>query len=302
MKSVIRTLVPMPLRPVFRKPYNYVRDKLFLTKLFGHHASMIPPLKLMHDGPVGFEEFKANGEEFFRYYTELCYLKPDEKVLDVGCGIGRKTFLLTTYLKNGGSYEGLDIVKTGIDWCRDRITRKYPHFNFQLIDVRNEHYNPGGTYKASEYTFPFADESFDFAVLGSVFTHMLPEAVEHYLSEVARVLKTGGRCLISFFLLNDSSARLIRANKSTINVDIKFGGCWCADANDPEAVTGYEESFVRALYGRHNLKIREPLHYGSWCGRQTFLSYQDLILAVKAPGTPQTRVSNGKGSASVRAK
>jgi ubiquinone/menaquinone biosynthesis C-methylase UbiE len=250
---------------------------------------MIPPLELMHDGPVGFEEFKTNGEEFFRYYTKLCDLKPYERMLDVGSGIGRKTFLLTDYLNHEGSYEGLDIVKTGIDWCTERITRKYPHFTFQRIDVFNQHYNPNGRYKASEYRFPFADESFDFAVLGSVFTHMLAEDVEHYLCEVARVLKTGGRCLISFFLLNESSLTLMRANNSTINLNINLGSCWVTDASDPEAVTGYEEDFVRGVYDRYNLEIKKPIHYGAWCGREKFLSYQDLIFAFKASGNTRIR-------------
>src|SRR5947207_14643238 len=110
MKALIRALVPKRLRPAFRRPYNYVRHKLFLTKLFGHYASMIPPLKLMYDGPVGFEEFKTNGEEFFRYYTKLCDLKPYERMLDVGSG----------------------------------ITRGYPRFKFQLIDVCNQLFNLRG--------------------------------------------------------------------------------------------------------------------------------------------------------------
>ena len=283
MNTVIRALVPKPLRPGFRRAYNYVHNKFLLKKLFGHYASLIPPLDLMHDGPAGFEEFKTNGEEFFRYYTEVCDLKPHERMLDVGSGIGRKTFLLTDYLNTEGSYEGLDIVKAGIDWCTERITRKYPRFKFQLIDVCNQHYNPTGRYKASEYRFPFADESFDFVVLGSVFTHMLTEDMEHYLCEVARVLKTGGRCLISFFLLNESSVRLMRADKSAIDLNISLGSCWVADASDPGAATGYEEDFVLALYDKYNLEIKEPVHYGAWCGRETFLSYQDLILAFKAP-------------------
>ena len=41
----------------------------------------------------------------------------------------------------------------------------------------------------------------DVAFLTSVFTHMLPEDVEHYLDELARVLKPGGRTLITWFLL-----------------------------------------------------------------------------------------------------
>jgi SAM-dependent methyltransferase len=163
MKTLIRALIPKRLQPALRRPYNYIRDKLFLVRFFGHHVSMIPPLELMHNGPVGFEEFKTNGQEFFRYYTELCDLKPHERMLDVGCGIGRKTFLLTDYLNHKGSYEGLDIVKTGVDWCTKRITRKYRQFKFQHIDVCN--YNPTGNYKASEYRFPFPDESFDFVVL-----------------------------------------------------------------------------------------------------------------------------------------
>ena len=72
MATVIGTLLPKPLRARLRKGYNYVRYKLLLTKLFGRYVSMIPPLELMHDGPVGFVQFKTNGEEFFRYYTELC--------------------------------------------------------------------------------------------------------------------------------------------------------------------------------------------------------------------------------------
>jgi hypothetical protein len=118
---------------------------------------------------------------------------------------------------------------------------------------------------------------------------MLAEGVEHYLSEVARVLKTRGRCLISFFLLNESSLALMRTNQSSIDLNVNLGFCRVADANDPEAVTGYEEDFVRTLYGKCNLEIKEPIHYGAWCGREKFLSYQDLILAFKAPGIVTTR-------------
>jgi ubiquinone/menaquinone biosynthesis C-methylase UbiE len=202
-------------------------------------------------------------------------------MLDVGCGIGRKTFLLTSYLNADGRYEGLDIVKTGIDWCTERITRKYPHFKFQLIDVCNQHYNPTGRYKASEYRFPFANDSFDFVVLGSVFTHMLTKDMENYVWEVARVLKTGGRCLITYFFLTPDSLRLIEEKASSIDFRYALQGCRVKNKDVPEETVAYDESRIRELYQKHGLKISEPIRYGSWCGRKNALSYQDIVVATK---------------------
>ena len=170
---MLKSLVPRTVKSTVKK-----------WLLFGHLAPLVPPEELMHDGPRSYKVFKQNSEDFFRYYVDLCGLKPDERILDVGCGIGRKTIRLTQYLGDGGSYEGIDIVKSGIDWCSERISRRYPRFRFQQIDVYNGHYNPGGRYKAAEYRFPYPDGSFDFVVLGSVFTHMLTDDTAHYLSEV----------------------------------------------------------------------------------------------------------------------
>jgi len=40
---------------------------------------------------------------------------------------------------------------------------------------------------------------------------LLPESMRHYLSEVSRVLKRGGRCFITFFLINEESLGMIEA-------------------------------------------------------------------------------------------
>ena len=81
----------------------------------------------------------------------------------------------------------------------------------------------------------------------------------------------------------------MRSNKGTINLNIDLGSCWVADASDPEAGTGYEEDFVRAVYDRYNLEIKEPIHYGAWCGGEKSLSYQDLIFGFKASGNTRIR-------------
>lgn len=230
---------------------------------------------------VGGGDFEKIGEEFLQYFIELGELKPNERVLDVGCGIGRMAIPLTKYLDKKGSYEGFDIVAKGINWCRKKITPKYPNFHFQLVDVLNKSYNPNGKYKASEYKFSYEDKSFDFIFLTSVFTHMLPQDMKNYFYEVTRVLKRSGRCLITFFLLNTESIKLIDEKLTTLDLKYNVEGYRTTNKNTPESAVAYDERFIRRLYEKYRLNIAEPIHYGSWCGRENFLSYQDIVIAVK---------------------
>lgn len=279
MTAAIKRAIPTPIKTRLRSAWNRVLHRYFAVRLFGRDAALLPARELMFDGAADYRVFKDNGEEFLRYYVELCGLQPDDAMLDVGSGIGRKTLPLTRYLSARGRYEGIEIVKAGVDWCRGRITPKYPQFHFQQIDVLNSYYNPAGRQPASEYRFPFADATFDFAALGSVFTHLLPGDLENYLAEVARVLKPGGRCLITFFLLNQESSGLIEAGHSTLDLRHGAGVYRVVDVTAPERTIGYDEGYVLALYHKNGLQIQRPVHYGSWCGRSVFLSYQDIVVA-----------------------
>lgn len=243
----------------------------------------IPPHELMRlVGSVSAALYKAVGEEFLQYFLRLGQLKPDAHVLDVGCGSGRMAIPLTQYLTANGSYQGFDIVPAAIDWCTATISARYPHFSFHVADVFNKFYNPQGKYKASEYAFPYENESFNFIFLTSVFTHMLPEDMERYLSEIIRVLKRGGRCLITFFFANEDSLVHIQAKRSTILFDNdKDIYRTVSTQNTEEFAICYDESFIKDLYARSGLTVVEPVHYGSWCGRKNFLSYQDIIVAIK---------------------
>lgn len=237
-----------------------------------------PPSETMFIGPGDFEQ---TGEEFLGYFIDLGGLKPSERVLDVGCGIGRMAKSLTKYLDKRGGYKGFDIVADAINWCREKITPKYPNFRFHFADLYNKFYNPHGKYKASEYKFPYNNESFDFVFLTSVFTHLLPHDMENYFSEIARVLKKDGRCLITFFLLNSESVQLLDAGLSAEDFKYEFDEYRTTDKDTPEAVIAYDEKFIRGLYERSKLSLVEPIRYGSWCGREDFLSYQDITIAAK---------------------
>jgi SAM-dependent methyltransferase len=240
---------------------------------------VIPPTRLMRNyGTSDIKTFLKNGEDFYEDCRELGKLKPSDSVLDIGCGIGEKTRPLVGYLI--GQYEGVDIIKVGVDWCRKRISPKHPNFHFQVIDVYSQFYNPKGTYEASEYKFPFKDESFDFIYLGSVFTHMLPADVENYVFEIARMLKKRGRCLATFFLLNSESRELISAGKSTLDFKHTLNEHMILSKEQPEAAICYDETYVLTLFRRAGLITANPV-YGSWCERKFFRRYQDYVLGVK---------------------
>jgi SAM-dependent methyltransferase len=227
------------------------------------------------------ESFEAVGRSFLPLFRDLGKLKPSDAVLDVGCGVGRMAIPLTTYLEAHARYEGFDITKEEIDWCRKHITTRFPNFNFQLSNLYNRMYNPTSQVKASSYRFPYGNDEFDFVFLASVFTHLLPEDLTNYFSEIVRVLKPGGRCFSSYFLLNDESNRLMAEGRSTQNFQFKLDGCMVKDQDNPEYAVAYKESFITGLYYKHGLKIDTPFSYGAWCGRERFVSYQDIIIAEK---------------------
>ena len=250
-------------------------------ELFGAQANLVPPLVLMHDGPPDYKKFKQNGDEYLEIMVVRCGLKPHHRVLDLGCGIGRKTLPLVAYLDSTGSYEGMDIVEAGIKWCQTKYTPRYPNFHFRLMDVWNGVYHPAGKTKSSEYRFPFQDGEFDFVILGSVFTHMLPEDMRNYTSEIGRLLKPRGKSLISYFLLNEESKGLISSARSTQKIVHEIApGCQVADLEILEDAVGYDEDQILSLYAKCGLKA--SIYYGSWCGREKFLTYQDLVIGEKS--------------------
>jgi SAM-dependent methyltransferase len=249
---------------------------------------LIPPAEKNF---VGDGDFIKIGETFLGYFKDLCGLQPTARVLDVGCGIGRMAIPLTQYLNDEGGYEGFDIVPDGIRWCESKITPAYPHFRFTHANIYNKQYNPGGVVKAADYDFPYASRTFDFVFLTSVFTHMLPADMENYLAEISRVLKPGGRCLITYFVLNAEAESYIKAGRGVFQFPHRYGCYGVQDQSMPEGVVGYDEVFVRDLFEKYGLRIDSPIHYGNWCGRPDHVSGQDMVVATKVRNVPNPRKS-----------
>jgi ubiquinone/menaquinone biosynthesis C-methylase UbiE len=241
---------------------------------------MIPSRKLI-DG-VGGGDFTAVGREFFHHFTEIGGLQPEHRVLDVGYGCGRMAVPLISFLSGTGEYHGFDIVPDAIKWSQKHITRNNSRFHFELADICNSHYNNEGKILSDEYRFAYPDNFFDFTFLTSVFTHMFAADMEHYLSEIARTLKPGGKCMINFFLLNPEAKKLMEQGASSIQFKHALIDCVTSHKEKPEAAIAFEESFVRQCIEKYQLTLAELIHFGGWSGRETHLSYQDIVLAVEA--------------------
>lgn len=270
----------LKLRGAAEKPALYIADAIgdLFDLTTNGRGVLTPPRR--HRRYVGGGDFHKVGQEFLLHLKELAGLQPHSRVLDIGCGIGRIATALKDYIVPPGSYDGFDIVPVGIKWCQNNITPKYPNFRFHQADIFNKFYHPKGTQPSDTYEFPYPSSSFDVVVLTSVFTHMLPNDIDHYLSEISRVLKSGGKALMTFFLLDEFATRAVEAGTAEIPLGVPHGPYRLRSEEFPEMSIGFEESFIRDLVEQNGLSV-EPIHFGSWSGRRPFTSFQDILVGSK---------------------
>src|SRR6266404_851954 len=85
--------------------------RLWLT---GKTDPELPPLRLRF---VGVGDFRIVGGELKELLIRFG-LKPNDRVFDIGSGVGRVAIPLTHYLNASGRYDGFDVVRRGVTWCR----------------------------------------------------------------------------------------------------------------------------------------------------------------------------------------
>jgi SAM-dependent methyltransferase len=106
-------------------------------------------------------------------------LKPADYLIDVGCGSGRLAKPLSE--NQTGKYLGIDVVPGLVAYARKLVPR--PDWRFEV---------------AEGLKIPEADQQADMVCFFSVLTHLLHEESFVYLREAKRVLKPGGKIVLSF--------------------------------------------------------------------------------------------------------
>jgi len=249
-----------------------------LQKLIGRNRFLpVPPSE---DNFVGDGDYLAIGTEFLGHFIELGGLQEHERVLDVGCGIGRMAVPLTQYLNpETARYVGIDPASAGIQWCTRNIGSVYPNFRFMHLDIANALYNPDGYIRGSEIALPFSNGAFDFAIMTSVVTHLPEEEIAPYFREISRLLELGGRLFLSAFVM--APDRASGATPRVVFHRAGKGAAWYANTRAPLAAVAFDDGFLDEALHAAGFEIALK-RFGHWRGGTGEQHYQDFFVAVKS--------------------
>ncbi|EED33830.1 methyltransferase type 11 [gamma proteobacterium NOR5-3] len=238
--------------------------------------STLPPKWLRFDSESDFEEV---GNHLLSLCVEYGGLQPSCDVLDIGCGVGRFARPLTGFLSSDNHYEGFDVDALAINWCRNHLAKRHPNFGFQHVSVVNDHYNPDAAVNGDQFQFPYENDSFDFAVATSLFTHLASDDATRYLMETSRVLKPEGKALLTWYVIEDE--QIEPAKDLSLSFQHRVDKHSFTDTpHNPGAAMAFSRHFTLQAIREAGLSVVGDIQPGTWRG-DAGPTFQDLIIVSK---------------------
>ncbi len=164
-------------------------------------------------GSINRDSWLHMGDRLFQYLVSNG-LRPEDKVLDLGCGNLRVGLPLIDYL-DSGNYWGIDIsgenLQTGRGFLAERgLEGKQPHLSIN-DDLKFEE---------------LAGQKFDVILAHSVFTHTPEETIEECMAHLHRVLKPSGVFFATDF---DGLRRFYHSATGNFRYPLKFFESLCRE-------------------------------------------------------------------------
>jgi len=131
--------------------------------------------------PLTFQTFGVDEDKVRNDMVDLLSLKPDNKVLETGCGTGRDTQIIASRLGSKGELHAQDL---SLSMLKQAISKIQPHAN----DIGLE-FSVGD---ATHLPYPnnYFDAAYHFGGLNTFYD------VKKALREISRVVKVGGKIVI----------------------------------------------------------------------------------------------------------
>jgi SAM-dependent methyltransferase len=135
----------------------------------------LPPRRLLarSSSPTRWEF--ASAGQVNRDCCRLGGFRPDDRMLDIGSGLGRVA-----------------------------ITPRFPTFTFGHLDLHHHDQNPGGEIPITKAQLPFADGVFDLAMLVAM-NHLSDPEHRTLVGEAGRVLRRGGTYVGTWFVVDETT-------------------------------------------------------------------------------------------------
>ena len=186
-----------------RKPYvSYIRHRVSKRANLSQWYAV---------GSTNRDSWLYMGDRLFQYLVSQG-LRPEDKLLDIGCGNLRVGLRLIDYL-NSGNYWGIDISSENLETGREflaewGVKEKRPHLSVN-DDLKFEQ---------------LLGQEFDVVFAHSVFTHTPEATIEECLVHLRKVLKPSG---VLFATYNEGSRRFYHRATGNFWYPLRFFESLC---------------------------------------------------------------------------
>lgn len=208
-------------------------------------------------------------------------------IVDLGCGTGILAIAADPLVSRSGRYVGLDVNTKDIAFCSQHYP--LPPFEFLHLSAHNAAYS---TEQSGQKIWPIDDESADLVTALSVWTHLNESDAIFNLHETVRVLRPGGKAIITAFILdgktpdplNDdetgsyhsTAKKLWQFERQAYDSADWFTTDW---ADVPEKAIAFNESGLKRMLGETGLTI-SARYDGCW-KENPGIFFQDILVLEK---------------------